>query len=179
MDRPSNIDEAVSPKRCIRSFRRIWIRRTGNHSSQSWTPGALAGRKSSKGLGWDEVLPDNHQSFWAEIFHDFQKVSGIEFPRCLTPPQAIGKPTLIQICDASEKAFGSMAFARWQLRNGKLGCKFWIPKSRVSPLVKLTMSRLDLQAAVLASRISESIRAECRFEFERTIYFSDSTIVLA
>ena len=56
---------------------------------------------------------------------------------------------------------------------------FLISKSRVSPLVKLTGPRLELQAEVLPSRIRESIRAECRFEFERTIYFSDSTIVLA
>ncbi|XP_064622907.1 uncharacterized protein LOC135485068 [Lineus longissimus] len=52
-------------------------------------------------------------------------------------------------------------------------------KSRVAPLKLLTIPRLELQAAVMASRLNDFIRAETRLQLEKTILFSDSMIVLS
>lgn len=56
--------------------------------------------------------------------------------------------------------------------------RFVAAKSRVAPVKELTIPRLELQTAVLASRLQVSIREECRFHFEETFLFTNSAIVL-
>jgi hypothetical protein len=77
------------------------------------------------------------------------------------------------------EAFGACSYIRWKLADGSFGVRFIAAKSRVSPLKQLTIPRLELQGAVLASRLSKSILEETRLKFERTIFFLDSQIVLA
>ena len=52
-------------------------------------------------------------------------------------------------------------------------------KSRVAPLKELTIPCLELQSAVLASRLAKSIKEETRLKFLRTMYFSDSRVTLS
>ena len=49
----------------------------------------------------------------------------------------------------------------------------------MAPLKQITIPRLELQAAVLASRLQATIKEESRFEFEKTFMITDSAIVLA
>ena len=56
---------------------------------------------------------------------------------------------------------------------------FVAAKSRVAPLKQLTIPRLELQAAVLASRLAKSILDESRIQFECVKFLTDSTITLA
>ena len=106
-------------------------------------------------------------------------LNGISFHRCLTSPNAVGLPVLSVFSDASEDAFGACAYARWQLSDGKYDVRFIAAKSRVSPLKRMTIPRLELQGAVLASRLCRTIVEQCRFQFEKTVLFLDSKIVLA
>ena len=80
--------------------------------------------------------------------------------------------------DASEEAFGACAYLRWQLADGSFDVRFVTAKSRVAPLKKLTVPRLELQAAVIASRMYQTIREETRLKIDETVFFSDSTIAL-
>ena len=92
---------------------------------------------------------------------------------------AILNPDLITFCDASRKAFGACTYVRWKLTDGKFGVRFVAAKSRVSPLKELTIPRLELQAAVLASRLAKSIQEETRLKILRTMFVSDSRVTLA
>ena len=49
----------------------------------------------------------------------------------------------------------------------------------MAPLKQLTIPRLELQAAVLASRLAKTIQEESRIKFSDVMFFTDSTIVLA
>ena len=62
--------------------------------------------------------------------------------------------------------------ARWAFRR-KVHC------SKVAPLKQLTIPRLELQGAVLATQLIKSILEETRLKFDRTVFFLDSQIVLA
>ena len=119
------------------------------------------------------------QDKWKTLFQEMLSLNGISFNRCLTPPDAVGLPVLCVFSDASEDAFGACAYARWQLSNGKYDVRFIAAKSRVAPLKRLTIPRLELQGAVLASRLSKTIVEQCHFQFEKTVLFLDSKIVLA
>ena len=132
-----------------------------------------------KGIDWGEKLPPEIQEKWASLFQEMLTLNGITFERCLTPPDAVGLPVLCIFADASNEAFGVCAYARWQKSNEEYDVRFIAAKSRVAPLKRLTIPRLELQGAVLASRLGNTIVQESRFQFEKVILFLDSEIVLA
>ena len=131
------------------------------------------------GQNWDQKLPEEIRKKWSEFFKELEHLNAVEFPRSLTLLTAIGASVLCIFADASRKAFGACAYIRWQIGHGNFECRFIAAKSRVAPLKELTIPRLELQSAVLASRLGKSILEESRLEFERVIYFTDSQIVLA
>jgi hypothetical protein len=82
-------------------------------------------------------------------------------------------------CDASRLAFGAVAYIRWKQRDGQFGVRFVAAKSRVAPFKGLTIPCLELQAAVIGSRLGKTIQQKSRFEFERVRYLTDSRVALA
>ena len=106
-----------------------------------------------RGVGWDDELPMEIQNKWKNLFQEMLSMNGTSFSRCLTSPNAVGLPVLCVFSDASEDAFGTCAYARWHLSNGNYDVQFIAAKSRVAPLKRLTIPRLELQGAVLASRL--------------------------
>ena len=55
---------------------------------------------------------------------------------------------------------------------------FVISKTRLAPIKTLTIPRLELQAAVVATRLKSKILEEIDFEVDETHLWSDSKIVL-
>ena len=131
------------------------------------------------GYEWDQELPSEVCQKWIDLFRELEQLNELTFPRCLTPESSLGLPMLCIFSDASRKAFGACAYVRWCIANGKYESRFIAAKSRVAPLKELTIPRLELQAAVLASRLGKSIQEESRLQFEKIVYFIDSRIVLA
>ena len=131
------------------------------------------------GVDWDDDLPAEIKGKWMKFFEELKELNKIFFPRGLFALESIGLPILCVFADASEFAFGACAYVRWEKQDGTFEIRFVAAKSRVAPLKKLTIPRLELQAAVLASRLSKSIQEESRLDFEEIIYFTDSKIVLA
>ena len=131
------------------------------------------------GIGWDEELSSLETSRWLSLFEEMTELQNVELERCLTPPLSIQKPILCVFSDASESAFGACVYIRWQLSNGQFETRFVTAKSRVAPLKRLTVPRLELQAAVMATRLNSSVIEELRMTVEKTVFFTDSTIALS
>ena len=132
-----------------------------------------------KKLGWDESLPDDLRGRWVHfmcILYDLRK---LEYPRSIKPPTAEGDPMLVLLSDASDKAYGFMAFARWLCTDGTYQSRFIMAKNRIAPLVKRSTPQLELNAAVLSKRGREVIEREMRYKFSRVLHIVDSEIVLA
>ena len=110
-----------------------------------------------KGVDWDEQLPVDEHNRWMELFAQMKELNGVTIERCLTPPNAFGNPVLCVFSDASIEAFGTCAYSRWPLWDGTFGVTFIAAKSRVAPLKQLTIPRLELQEAVLATRLGKTI----------------------
>ena len=106
---------------------------------------------------WDDEVPPEVKRKWMKLFEEMMALNSVQFERCLTPPNAIGNPSLVVFCDASRKAFGACAYPKWNLNDGKFGVPFVSAKSRVTPLKELIIPRLELQAAVIASRLGSTI----------------------
>ena len=133
-----------------------------------------------EGYECDQNLPSAVQQKWLSLFKEIKELNKVSFPRSLSPPEpADSQPTLCVFADASQDAFGACAYIRWEIEMDKFDIRFIAAKSRVAPLKHLTIPRLELQAAVLASRLQSTIKEESRFQFKETFIFTDSAIVLA
>ena len=131
------------------------------------------------GLEWDDEVPLAVQESWISLFQEIKELDSVSFERCLTVVNAVEPPMLCVFADASQDALGACAYARQRKDHNTYAVKFIAAKSRVSPLKQLTIPRLELQAAVLASRLAKSIQEESRKQFKDVKFFTDSTITLA
>nr|XP_054761363.1 uncharacterized protein LOC129267761 [Lytechinus pictus] len=131
-----------------------------------------------RGYNWDDPLTEKEDADWRLLFEEMKGLNEVSLERCLTPPEAQGKPVLCIFSDASENAYGACAYLRWQTGDGKFETRFVASKSKVAPLKTLTIPRLELQAAVLAARLYKSITEEMRLEVEKVMLFTDSMITL-
>ena len=132
-----------------------------------------------QGLEWDQELPLPVRNEWARFFQEMGDLNHVTLERSLTPVDAIGVPTLCIFSDASNEAIGICAYIRWKTENNEYHTRFIAAKSRVAPLKPLTIPHLELQAAVLSTRLYQTIVEETRFKFEKVIFFTDSNIVLS
>ena len=130
-------------------------------------------------LEWDQELPSATREEWICFFQEMGDLNHATFERSLTPVDAIALPILCIFSDASNEAFGACAYVRWLTESNEYVTRFIAAKSRVAPLKTLTIPRLELQAAVPATRLYQSIAEESRMQFEKVVFFSDSNIVLS
>ncbi|GFQ65834.1 integrase catalytic domain-containing protein [Trichonephila clavata] len=79
--------------------------------------------------------------------------------------------------DASPKSFGAVAYLRYKISDNNFNTRFVISKSRVAPIKRITLPRLELMGAVIAARLVKHLRRIFK-DFNRIILCSDSTIVL-
>ena len=131
------------------------------------------------GLDWDDELPDDVQERWIQLFKEMQELDKIRFKRCLVPSESSELPVLCVFSDAPQEAFGACAYIRQRRNEDTYSVNFVAAKSRVASLKQLTIPRLELQAAVLASCLAKMIVEECTIQFADIKFFTDSSITLA
>lgn len=72
--------------------------------------------------------------------------------------------------DASNLAFGAVAYSRQTAGNGEFCTNFICSKNRVRPInetrnsVELSLSKLELTTALMAARLKEFLRCSLNFE---------------
>ena len=81
--------------------------------------------------------------------------------------------------DASEVAIGAAAYWRFETRGHFYHCSFIFRKTRLAPIKPLTIPRLELQATVMAVRMSQTIQKELDVMPSQITYWTDSTTVLS
>lgn len=133
-----------------------------------------------KGLGWDETLSREDQEIWDCWVDSMQNVQQIFISRCIKPSTDNWglSPQLHLFCDASESGYGAVAYARYNSSVNIGHCQILMAKARVAPIKIVTIPRLELTAAVLATRIYRVIDREMELKFESVSFWTDSTIVL-
>ena len=131
------------------------------------------------GVDRDEELPPAIRYKWIELFKEMRELSKITFQRSLCRANATEPPMLCVFSDASQDAFGTCAYIRQRTNGDKYQVRLIPTKSRVAPLKQLSAPRLELQAAVLASRLAKTIEQESRLQFKSMRLFTDSSITLA
>ena len=131
------------------------------------------------GVDCDEEAPPTVRFKWIELFKEIKELNNITFPRSLCCENATEPPMLCVFSNASQDAFGACAYIRQRTNGDKYQIRLIAAKSRVAPLKQLSIPRLELQAAVLASRLAKTVQEESRIRFQSVKLFTDSTITLA
>lgn len=81
-------------------------------------------------------------------------------------------------CDASEKAYGSVAYLKIEGQDGQVHVSFVMARSQVAPSNTLSIPRLELSAALTGAQLAHLIQAELTLSLHQTIQWMDSTVVL-
>lgn len=80
--------------------------------------------------------------------------------------------------DASERAYGAVAYLQGQTAEGKTVSRLIMSKSRVAPIKKLTLSRLELMGALVAARMGNNLLKAMDMHTSQIRMWSDSMIVI-
>ena len=133
-----------------------------------------------KGLGWDNPVPDEDLAVWQNWLKDLPSLESLKVVRCFKPPD-FGEVASCQIhhfADASQFPYGAVSYLRITNTRGDIYCSFLIGKSRLSPLKQLTIPRLELCAAVVATRLEKMVTREIDMQVNQSVFWTDSACVL-
>ena len=87
-----------------------------------------------------------------------KSVEHITFRRCIKPEAAVVGSLIRVMCnDASTLAMCATAHVRLKLDHGGYECSLYASKTRVAPLKRETIPRLEMQSSVLSMRLRKSI----------------------
>ena len=129
------------------------------------------------GIDWDSELPQNFRVEIERWYDDLVKLEQTVFPRCYS--KLIPEAENVQLhifCDSSEKAFACVSYLRIQ-KGTHIDVALVTGKSRVSPLKPLSIPRLELQGALMASRLSKAILEHLEIKIDNITFWTDSKCV--
>lgn len=130
------------------------------------------------GVDWDDDAPTTITQEWLKFKAQLSSLSSLAIPR-----RMIESYVEIQFhgyCDASERGFCAVIFCRVVLDNQQIVVRLCCAKSKVAPLRKLSIPRLELLAAVLLAdlKCSVSFALKDLYQIDKMIAWSDSTVAL-
>uniref|UniRef100_A0A1L8DIY5 Uncharacterized protein n=1 Tax=Nyssomyia neivai TaxID=330878 RepID=A0A1L8DIY5_9DIPT len=128
------------------------------------------------GLKWDDPLPEELERRWSSFVNLMLQVDEIRIPRWIS---TISAPTRVEIhafADASQQAYGASIYVVTYDEVGNVSAQLLTSKCRVTPLKELTIPRLELCGALMATDIVSKIQHI--YEPASIHFWSDSMIVL-
>ncbi|XP_076856690.1 uncharacterized protein LOC143510810 [Brachyhypopomus gauderio] len=135
-----------------------------------------------KHRGWDDPnLPPDLLQQWRDWEEELQFLPLVVLPRPYLPKDADLSDVQREVhvfCDASEQAYGSVAYLRTVDGQGQTYLSFLLGRSRVAPKRLLSIPRLELCAALTGAQLSQIVQRELTLNIDRTVLWSDSTTVL-
>ena len=80
--------------------------------------------------------------------------------------------------DASEASYGACTYVRCETAKGEVQISLLASKSRVAPLKRVTLPRVELSAAVLGAHLHHRVKNAMQIDSAESIFWSDSTVTL-
>ena len=130
-------------------------------------------------VDWDDELPPELKQRWQEWKKHYKIYHQWKFQGGTILILQMNKASNYVFSDASNNAYGAVAYLR-QAHEENVKCSFIFGKSRLAPKEQnsLTIAKLELQAAVIVSRIKLTILEEMREAISKVYLWTDSKIVL-
>ena len=131
-------------------------------------------------LGWDEEISGEALRHWNNWLIEMPKLEEFFVKRCIKVPEfgSCVSHEIHHFSDASETGYGTVSYLRTAHENGEINSVFLFAKSRLAPLKRVTIPRLELTAAKLAVKIDTMLKEELEIKLQKSVFWTDSTSVL-
>ena len=128
---------------------------------------------------WDSPLEGATKTTWQKLVDNLQQVKVISLPRCYFSgiTEQVVSCELHGFCDASAKAYGAVVYLR-NVTTRETYVTFVASKTRVAPLSKQTIPRLERLSALVWARLIDSIikALESEINLNRPVCWTDSKV---
>ena len=126
-------------------------------------------------IGWDKQVPSEICDVWIQWRSELKLLSTCHIPRCYFPKEVHIQTLQVHgFSDASERAYFRMVDSK-----GKVHTTLVSSKTKVAPIKRLTIPRLELCGAHLLAQLLYHIKELFHIPFTSVYAWSDSTIVLS
>ena len=130
-------------------------------------------------VDWDDVVPQSVREIWLQWRKELTLLSTKHIPRYYFRKDShIVSRELHRFSDASELAYAAVVYLRMVNSDGKHYTSLVMSKTKVAPIKKQTIPRLELCGAVILAKILNHLRSIFRIPLQDTYAWTDSTVVL-
>ena len=130
-------------------------------------------------VDWDDPVPGDISDAWLQWRSELPKLAQVDIPRCYYDKlSSIRSIELHGFSDASELAYAAAAYLRITDTCNNINISLIMSKSKVAPIKRLTIPRLELCGAHLLARLLHHIRQVFDIPLSDVFAWTDSTIVL-
>ncbi|XP_011313314.1 uncharacterized protein [Fopius arisanus] len=127
-------------------------------------------------LGWDEPVSPTTAQRWRQFREELTQLSEITIPRWL----GLLKDSIVEVhgfSDASQVAMSAVVYLK--IFNGdKQDVTLVCSKTKVAPLKRLTIPRLELTAALLLAKLTKYVKDQLNLTNATTYLWTDSSVTL-
>ncbi|KRZ95930.1 hypothetical protein T08_11349 [Trichinella sp. T8] len=133
-----------------------------------------------RGLDWDEPLPEGVERPWFAWKRELGDLPHIRLPRALVPIplDQVKRIELHAFCDASGRAYGTVVYLRMETSSGSVRVSLAAANTRVAPVKRLSLQRLELMGALIAARLIRYVQGALRLDIRSLSCWSDSEVTL-
>ncbi|XP_059097362.1 uncharacterized protein LOC131891740 [Tigriopus californicus] len=131
-----------------------------------------------RGDDWDANLPDQLSVPWKDWLEGLSSLDSYQIPRWYGSEVSNTPAQLLIFCDGSETGYGAVAYLITPSLNGNFQSSLVMAKSRLAPLKKISIPRLELTAAKLGLSLMVTIQREIPLITRMCYLWSDSETVL-
>ncbi|XP_059611719.1 uncharacterized protein LOC132258411 [Phlebotomus argentipes] len=126
---------------------------------------------------WDETASEHIQREWRSLISSLLHIPRMTFPRRISNLATVVKEELHMFSDASETAYGAVIFHVTEDGDGNRCSRMITAKSKVAPVKKKTIPKLELCGATLGARLV--FRVSRSLEISQVYCWADAKVVLA
>lgn len=129
-------------------------------------------------IDWDEPLSSELQDRWNNLRHQFASLDQISIPRWIRFSSLAKKIELHGFSDASNLAMAAVIYVKVITSSDDVHINLICAKTKVAPLKRLTIPRLELTAALMLSRLISRIHHTLELSQCPTFLWTDSAVTL-
>ena len=130
-------------------------------------------------VDWDDPVPSRIQDAWIQWRSELPLLSQKCIPRCYFNKKS--QPRSMEIhgfADASEVAYAAVVYLRITDESDNAQTSLVISKTKVAPIKRLTIPRLELCGAQLVAQLIHRVRQVLAIPLSHVYAWTDSTVVL-
>ena len=134
-------------------------------------------------LGWDQELVGPERKKFDQLILELEGLESIQIDRCLFQKgKTVERVEIHGFSDASERAHGCVVYMRIVYVTGEIDVRFLAAKSKVNPIKKQSIPRLELLGACLLTNLVDTVRNRLQEELNdkniEVYYWVDSMSTL-